>query len=171
MTYNTTAYLDELTCTDYVDFGKYQDRFGRYSLSGNDSNYLDVKLNVFRKDDKKEFRLVQNLRNWRSRFQPIYAIEETTGQCSRKLCSRRKFDPSADTYNVQRHGWTTQTGSQGSWRIGPSKQKDLWLCCGTMWISLRVHMLKSDCLQGRRRTRSFNKLSMWIINLRSLSIY
>ena len=61
MTYNTTAYLDELTCTDYVDFGKYQDRFGRYSLSRNDSNYLDVKLNVFRKDDTKEFRLVQNL--------------------------------------------------------------------------------------------------------------
>ena len=27
----------------------------------NDSNYLDVKLKVFRKDDKKEFRLVQSL--------------------------------------------------------------------------------------------------------------
>ena len=26
-----------------------------------DSNYLDVKLKIFRKDDKKEFRLVQNL--------------------------------------------------------------------------------------------------------------
>ena len=29
--------------------------------SKNDSNYLDVKLKVFRKDDKKGFRLVQNL--------------------------------------------------------------------------------------------------------------
>ena len=28
--------------------------------SKNDSNYLDVKLKVFRKDDKKEFRLVQS---------------------------------------------------------------------------------------------------------------
>ena len=61
MAYNTTASLDKLTCTDYVDFGKCQDRFGRYSWSKNDSNYLDVKLKVFRKDDKKEFRLVQNL--------------------------------------------------------------------------------------------------------------
>ena len=26
-------------------------------------------------------------------------------------------------------------------------------------------------LQGRRRTRSFNKLSMWIMNLKNLSIY
>ena len=61
MTYNTTASLDNLTCTNYVDFGKCQDRFGRFSWSKNDSKYWDVKLKVFRKDDKKEFRLVQNL--------------------------------------------------------------------------------------------------------------
>ena len=30
MAYNTTALLDKLTCTDYVDFGKCQDRFGRF---------------------------------------------------------------------------------------------------------------------------------------------
>ena len=61
MAYNTFASLDKLTCTDYVDFRKCQDRFGRFFWSKNDSNYLDVKLKVFRKDDKKEFRLVQNL--------------------------------------------------------------------------------------------------------------
>ena len=61
MTYNTTASLDKLTCTDYVDFGKCQDRFGQFSRSKNDSNYLDVKLKVFKKDERKEFRLVKNL--------------------------------------------------------------------------------------------------------------
>ena len=61
MAYNTTASFDKLTCTDYVDFGKCQDRFGKFSWSKNDSNYLDVKLKVFKKDDNKEFRLVQNL--------------------------------------------------------------------------------------------------------------
>ena len=30
--YKTTASLDKLTCTDYVDFGKSQDRFGRFFL-------------------------------------------------------------------------------------------------------------------------------------------
>ena len=55
MAYNTTASLDKLTCTDYVDFGKNQDRFGRFSWSRNDSNYLDVKLKVFKKGDNKEF--------------------------------------------------------------------------------------------------------------------
>ena len=57
MTHNTTASLDKLTCTDYVDFGKSQDRLG---LSQKDSNYLDVKLKVFRKDDNKDFQLVEN---------------------------------------------------------------------------------------------------------------
>ena len=61
MAYNTTASLDKLTCTDYVDFGKGQDRFGQFFWSENDSNYLDVKLKVFRKEDKKEFRLFQKL--------------------------------------------------------------------------------------------------------------
>ena len=56
--YNTTASLDKLTCTDYVDFGKCQDRFGQFSWSKNDSNHLDVKLKVIKKDDNKEFRLV-----------------------------------------------------------------------------------------------------------------
>ena len=61
MAYNTTAFLDKVNCTDYVDFGKCQERFGRLSWSKNDSNYLDVKLKVLKKDDNKEFRLVQNL--------------------------------------------------------------------------------------------------------------
>ena len=61
MAYNTTASLDKLTCTDYVDFSKCQDRFGHFSWSKNDSKYLDVKLKLFKKDDNKEFRLVQTL--------------------------------------------------------------------------------------------------------------
>ena len=61
MAYNTTETLDKLTCTDYVDFGKCRDRFGRISWSKNDSNYLDIKLKVFKREDKNaEFRLRQN---------------------------------------------------------------------------------------------------------------
>ena len=62
MAYNTTETLDKLTCTDYVDFGKCQDRFGRFCWSKNDSNYLEIKLKVFKREDKNvEFRLRQNL--------------------------------------------------------------------------------------------------------------
>ena len=83
MAYNTTASLDKLTYTDYKDFGKCQYRFGKFSWFKNDSNYLDVNLKVFRKDDKKEFRLVQNLtmgeadfnQFMRLRNQLVYAAE------------------------------------------------------------------------------------------------
>ena len=61
MAYNTTASLDKLACTDYVDFGKCQDRFGRISWSKNSFDYLDVKLGVFKRDENKQFRLAQNL--------------------------------------------------------------------------------------------------------------
>ena len=40
--HNTTASLDKLICTDYVDFGKCQDRFGRFFWAKNNSNYFDV---------------------------------------------------------------------------------------------------------------------------------
>ena len=36
MASNTTASLDKLTCTDYVDSGKGQDRFGQISWSKTD---------------------------------------------------------------------------------------------------------------------------------------
>ena len=62
MAYNTTASLDKLTCTDDVDFGKCQDRFGQFSWAKNDSNYLDIKLKMFKRQGKNaEFRLRQNL--------------------------------------------------------------------------------------------------------------
>ena len=62
MAYNTTAFSDKLACTVYVDFGKSQDRFGKFSWSKNDSNYLDIKLKVFKREDKNaEFRRRQNL--------------------------------------------------------------------------------------------------------------
>ena len=61
LAYNTTATLDKLACTDYVDFGKCQDRFGRISWSKNFLDYLDVKLKLFKRDKNKQFRLAQNL--------------------------------------------------------------------------------------------------------------
>ena len=61
MAYNTIATLDKLACTDYVDFGKRQERFGRFFWTKDDSNYLDIKLKVFKRQNKNAgFRLRQN---------------------------------------------------------------------------------------------------------------
>ena len=61
MAYNTTRTLDKLACTDYVDFVKCQDRFGRIFWSKKYFDYLDVKLKSFRRDENKHFPLVLNL--------------------------------------------------------------------------------------------------------------
>ena len=73
MAHNTTETLYKLTCTDYVDFGKSQDRFGRFSWSKNDSNYLNFKLNVFKREDENaEFRLRQNVRMGKADFNQLF---------------------------------------------------------------------------------------------------
>ena len=62
MAWNSAATLKKLACTNYVDLGKCQERFGRSSWSKNDSNYLDIKLKVSKREDKNtEFRPRQNL--------------------------------------------------------------------------------------------------------------
>ena len=73
MAYNTNAFLDKLACTDYVDFGKSQDRIGRFSWSKNDSSYLDIKLKVFKREDENaKFRLRQNLSSGEADFNQFF---------------------------------------------------------------------------------------------------
>ena len=90
---NTTASLDKLTCTDYVDFGKCRDKFGRFSSSKNDSNYLDVKLKVFRKDDKKEFRLVQNLTMEEADFNQIMRLRNQLVNAAESIAREENLTP------------------------------------------------------------------------------
>ena len=58
---NTSATLEKQICADYVDFGKCQDRFGQFLGTNNDSNFLDIKVKVFKRESKHaEVRLRQN---------------------------------------------------------------------------------------------------------------
>ena len=93
MAYNTTASLDKLTSTDYVDFGKCQDRFGRFSWSKNDSNYLDVKLKVFRKDDKKKLRLVQNLTMGEADFNQFMRLRNQLVNAAQNIAREKNLTP------------------------------------------------------------------------------
>ena len=81
MTYNTTATLDKLVCTDYVFFGKCQDRFGRISWSKNSFDYMDVKLKVFKKDENQHFRLAQNFTMGEADLFSFFSTEESAGCC------------------------------------------------------------------------------------------
>ena len=61
MAYNTSPTLDKQTCTNYVDFGKCQERFGQFFWTESYSNFLDFILKVFKRGSKDaDFRLRQN---------------------------------------------------------------------------------------------------------------
>ena len=93
MAYNTTSSLDKLTCTDYVDFRKFQDRFGRFSLSKNDSKYLDIKLKVFEKDDNKEFQLVQNLTMGEANFNQYMQLRNQLVNAAENFAREENLTP------------------------------------------------------------------------------
>ena len=93
MAYNTTASLDKLTCTNYVDFGKCQDRFGQFSWSKNGSNCLDVKLKAFRADDKKELRLVQNFTMGKADFNQFMRLRNQVFNAAENFAREENLTP------------------------------------------------------------------------------
>ena len=172
MSYSTTVSLDKLLCTEYVDNGKGQDRFGWLSCFKKelkDSNYLDVTLKVFKRDDNRSFCPVRSLTMERENFNQFIRLmnqlviaAENYGR-GENLC----WYPQCPVTCVDNSNWLTR------WLMYWTKQTErfVWFSCGRMWKSPRVHRLKSDYLQKRRRKRSFNKLLLWNINMKNLSIY
>ena len=51
MAYNSSPTLDKHTWTDYVVFGKRQDRFRRLHWTKNDTKYFNFKLKVFKREN------------------------------------------------------------------------------------------------------------------------
>ena len=84
----TTAFLDELICTDYLDFGKCQDRIGQFS-SKKDSNYLVEKNQSVQERLQHTFSPGSKHYNGRNRFHPNCTIEESAGTGSRKLAETK----------------------------------------------------------------------------------
>ena len=171
MAHNTTAFLDKLTCTKYVDFGKGLGRLGQFSWPENDFKYLDVELKIFEQDDDKGVQLVQNPTMREANFDQFmrlrtrllieaknFAREKTCLQCWYQQCPKTWMRKSK-RFTRWLTLWTVLT------------ENYVWLYCATMWTSWRVFMLRSVFLHGRRRTRSLKKLSMWNINWKNLSIY
>ena len=115
MVYNTTASLDKLTYTDYLDFGKCQDRFGSFSWTKNDSNYLDIKLKVFKREEKNaEFRLTQNLSMGEADFNQFIRQRNQLVVAADNISQRTKFVSSSSIYTVQIHGGATEACAQGN---------------------------------------------------------
>ena len=76
-----------------MDFRKCQDRFGQDCWSKNDSNYLDVKHKVFRKDDKKELRLVQNLTMGEAEFNQFMRLRNQLVNAAESFAREENLTP------------------------------------------------------------------------------
>ena len=116
MTYNTTVTLDKLACTDYMDFGKCQERFGWIFWSKIFFDYLDVKLKVFKKDENKQFRLAENFTMGEAEFNQFIRLKNqlvvaAINNCQR-LYQRGKSTPCAGETSSKRHGGASQTYTQ-----------------------------------------------------------
>ena len=68
--------------------------FGQFFWSRNDSNYLDVKLEVFRKDDKKEFQLVQNLTRGEADFNQFSQLGNQLINAAENFAREENLTPS-----------------------------------------------------------------------------
>ena len=92
-TYNTRETLDKLACTDYLDFGKCQDRFGRIFWSKNSFDYLNMKLKVFKRDENKQFRLAQNLTMGKADFNQLFRLRNQLVVAVRDFSKEENLPP------------------------------------------------------------------------------
>ena len=76
-----------------MDFGKCQDRFGLFSWSKNDSNYLGKKIKVFKKDDNKELRLAQNLTMGEADFNQFMRLRNQLVNAAENFAREEKLIP------------------------------------------------------------------------------
>ena len=69
--------------------------------------------------------------------------------------------------------WMNNSNRLTRWLMKLTEQIErfVWFCCRTLWKSQKVQMIKSEQLQRRRRTRTFNQLWMWTINMKHSSTY
>ena len=73
-----------------------------------DSNYLHVKPKVSRRDGNRVFRSVQNITMEEAQFNEFKRLRNYSLQQK----NLRKLVRIVQTNNVQKHGWTNQTGSK-----------------------------------------------------------
>ena len=170
MAYNNTASLDKLTCTDYVNFGKSQDRFGRFSWSKNDSNYLDINLKVFKREDKNaEFRLRQNPSMGEADFNQFVRQRNHLVVAADNFLREEILSPVLQSILCKDMEEQLKLVHK---MIDVVDCPNRRICVtDTRWTTQKPLMLKFVYSDGRRRKKNFNKLCMSNISSTILYIF
>ena len=172
MAYDTTATLKKLVCTDYMDFGKCQERFGQFPWTEIDSNYLDIKLKVFKREDKNaEFRLGQNLSMGKADFNQFIRQRNQLVVAADNFFREQNLSPVFHS-TLSKH-MEEQLKLFTRWLTLWIAQTEgfVWQCCDTRRTTQRLPILNFVYSDGRRRKKNFNKLCMSTINLTNLYIF
>ena len=144
------------------------------SWSKNNSDYLEVKFEVVEKHDNRHFSLVQNVKMgevYNNQFMRLtcplviagitFGVEENLSPMPIPTICKDKDEQHKLAHRI------VDVVDRANKKICVI----LLLYNVDICTSQRFHMFKSDCLQGRRRTRLFNQLYLWNKNSKKLSIY
>ena len=81
-------------------------------FSKNDSKYLDVKLKVFKKDDKKELRLVQNPKMGETDFNQFMRLSNQLVKAAKNFAREQNLTPvlipTRSKYMDEHSNWLTR---------------------------------------------------------------
>ena len=171
MANNTTATLDKLACTNYWEFGKCQDRFGRISWSKKSLDDLDVTLKVFEKDENAEFHLAQKMTMGETEFNQFIRLRV------RLFVTVRQFSKEENLPPLQVKLLAEDMGEQLilTHKVVEVVDRPHRKICETM-LRYNVEKPETSFVQVRlfrRRKKKENsiKLFLWTINSMSLFIY
>ena len=155
-----------------MDFDKCQDRFAQlFGPNFFNSNYLDIKLKVFEKDDKKELQLVQNHTMKVADFSQFMQLRTQFVNATDKFVREENMSPVVIPTLSKDMDGQFKLAHKGVDVVNWANRK----VCVTL-LRYIVDKPESSFVQfqffGRKgRTASFNKLSKWSRKLKKLSIY
>ena len=144
MTYNTTASLDKLNCTNSVDFGKNHERVACIPWSKNDYHFLDVKLKVFKRDENRDLRLVQIVTMGEVDFNQFKCLRNQLVIAAETFVKKENLSPVLIAKTTEdMHEQLKLAHKVLDVVDSPYKKIFVRLCYVTMWTSWRVHLCTS----------------------------
>ena len=139
--------------------------------SRNQSNFLDMKFKVSKKDDNNDFSLLQNLTMTEADFNEFMPLRNQLVIATENSGQGENLSPVLIP--------TMSKDMDDQFKVALKMVDVVDRAKRKVWVTLlRYHVDKSESsyanvrLFARKKgTRSFNKLSMWNINVKTLSFY
>ena len=154
------ATLDKSLCTDFVDFDKHQDRFGRFSWSKNEKNYLEVQFKVFKKYIANEFKQYQCVSLGQCHFKEFLRLRNQLIVAADNFTKEENLPYiivvglSRDIDEQLKHVHKVIVIAEGT------KRKVCVHCCATKRTIPKHPTRRYDSSLAGRRKKIFNNLSM-----------